>query len=408
MPISQTDNQSLAAQSTEKKCASKLDWRAHLPLLIYGLITFGLGSLQISYAIKGKLLPKEIYYLLGLNIWLLVIGLIDVKKKIIPLWITGPIIVAALTFRFFDPSIDSDANRLPGFGLLPFYSAAGICLGFAIFDGITHFGNWLAKFPASQQGLIPIWNAMPLMIISLFIPSYSAWIIPVAICTWRLFIEIAYAKSLRCRNLLNSLCEKPWPAYLLLAIVITIAFYSSIQVMMVPPKTGFFLFKSDLIVFSLCLSYILEEIFIPALHSICRLIQRIFPKFKSQSAKFDNDPGSIQSQSSQNELTQDDANCPTVLGGGDALLAASIGAIFGAMIFLNCMQLSFILAFFGILFIRLIKFISTNLKMNKKSDKENASAEIGSLVGVNEIPFAPFITFSVQLIMLTELFFLMQ
>jgi Flp pilus assembly protein protease CpaA len=379
-----------------------------LPLLIYGLITFGLGSLQVSYAIKGKLLPKEIYYLLGLNIWLLVIGLIDVKKKIIPLWITGPIIVAALTFRFFDPSIDSDANRLPGFGLLPFYSAAGICLGFAIFDGITHFGNWLAKFPASQQGLIPIWNAMPLMIISLFVPSYPAWIIPVAICIWRLFIEIAYAKSSRCRNLLNNLCEKSGLTYLLLAIVIFIAFYLSRQALIEVPRPGYFPYKSDFIVFSLCLSYILEEIFIPTLHFTGSLIQRIFPKFNSQSSQSANSSESNHRELVQNESTQNEADNPTVLGGGDALLAASIGAIFGAMIFLYCMQMAFILAFFSILLIRLIKFISANLKMNKKSDKENASAEIGSLVEVNEIPFAPFITFSVQLIMLTELFFLMQ
>lgn len=352
-----------------------LNWlKENYSLVLYTVGTVSLTFYQVyllihkSHMYGLKNISDGLFYLIGLNLWLLILGLIDIKKRIIPLCLTAPIILGVFVYRFFETiSIGSKTPQLIGLGIGSFYSATGICLGFAIFDGVTHFGNWMTKCIPSTQGLIAIWNALPFMIIGTFITPYTFWIIPICIVISRIIFELAYSRIKLVSIVLDKLYKIPWFTYLILICFIFIGFYFSLQDMFKSDTGKSILSKPEIIVYSLSISYVLEELIVPFVYYLVSL-------YKKETLE----------KVQESEII-------TVMGGGDALLAASIGAILGPFMFLNCVQIAFFLVFIFILCFRLIDYFKEKLKSTDKRKDKNK---------VKEIPLAPFIAFSLQIVVI--------
>jgi hypothetical protein len=332
----------------------KAFWTKNWQIILYLFISLSLTAGQFYLAKKAHLANIQLIGIAAFSLWILLIGIIDILFLSIPLWLTAPIIIAVLAWRFLDKTVYDDP--LIGFGLNTFLTASGFAIGLIVTDLITHFGNWFAKYPNSMQGLVAIWLALPFMIVNSVIgESYPLWILFVILLVLRGLLQWAYTKNITFKNVLNWLCKKPWLAYsLLFVIMIASAYYNLYDIQKVTLLKGL---RMNLVIFSLCFAFVIEEIVMPILAK--------FFKFK------------FEEEDSQ-----------TVLGGGDAMLNGAIGSLWGPIVVVNCLQMSF---FAALLVLGPIKFVHW---LRKKE------ADLNVLKG---IPFAPFITFSAQIILLAEI-----
>lgn len=332
----------------------KSDWlKRYWTLGVYLLITLGLVVAQLYYGLKANLPSTEMWGIGIFSLWLLIIGLIDFFLMQIPLWLTAPVMLAALAWRFLDKTVYEDP--LIGFGLNTFMSACGLSMGIVVADLITHFGNWFAKYKSSVQGLLALWLALPLMVINAFIPfNYPLWVLLLLILLFRAVLQWLYLKNTNFKMALDWLFEKPWLAYLFLFVVLlSSAYYNLYDIQQSTILKGL---RMNLVIFSLCFALLTEEILVPFVVKLCK-----FPV--------------------PEEETQ------AVLGGGDAMLSGAIGSLWGPIVVLNCLQLSFLVALLVLGPFKLIQWLR----------KKESSANM-----LNEVPFAPFITFSAQIILLAE------
>lgn len=318
------------------------------PILFYALLILSFMATHLYFGFKAPLRNYELSGVIILDLWLLIVALIDLKTLYIPLWLTGPIILGLLAWRFLDQNYYHEP--LIGFGLSPFMAATGISFGFLISDMITHFGNWFVKYPQSWQGLIPVWLSIFLIVLNLLLPAYPVWLVPLIVCLARACLYWLYEKNLNFQKVFDWLIKKPWLAYgLILGLIIFSAFINIKQNE-----------KTNLIAYTLCMSFLLEEIFLPIFYKLFKI-----------------------------KVEED--NNPSILGGGDAMLIAALGAYWGPIVIANCLQMSFVLAFLFAGTSRLINWLKQKLK---NSNSNNI---------LQEIAFAPFIALSAQIIVLVEI-----
>ncbi len=319
----------------------------YFPFIFYILAAMGLAVAHLYFGFKIPLRQYELIGVIVFDLWLLATALIDMKTLYIPLWITAPVIIGLLAWRLIDPNYYHEP--LIGFGLNPALVASGISFGFLVSDMITHFGNWFVKYPQSWQGLIAVWMSIVLILVNLFLPVYPLWLMFLMVCILRWLIHWAYSKNQSFQKVFNWLVEKPWLAYsLILGLLILAAFYTM-------QKTE----KMNLIIWSVCLSFLLEEIFLPIFYKLFKI------------------------------KTEEDQN-PSVLGGGDAMLAATLGAYWGPLVTVYALEMAFLLAFLLIGSGKLINWLQKKLKNNTTNI-------------LQEMAFAPFIAISAQIIMLAEI-----
>lgn len=341
-------------------------------MAIFSLICISTTALHYVYATRFSLEKPELIAIGLFNFWLLLVSLIDIKYKEIPLWLTAPIIIGAIVYRLFPLDLVTARNAILGLNLYPFDAALGICFGFITVDMITHFGNWLAKFPHSSQGLLPIWISIIPIALSMFVPIYPLWLIPVVIISIRALAEFGYSKNENIKKSITWMCTNAAITYVILFTMLFAIGYAFLYNRGISSPTE----RIHLVVFVLCFSFILEEVLVPS-------FQWIVDKIKSKKQ--------IETDSNQT-LQKTQAEEKSVLGGGDAMLTAAIGGLWGAVVVNNCLLMAFVVALIIFAFIRLLGlFFKSATWANYKSS--NAP----------EVPFAPFIVISAQIILFAEI-----
>jgi len=329
----------------------KINWQKSI-LFFYTALTAFLLGICLYFAYKYKFNTITYLGLIITQLWLWLIGFRDLQIKKIELFLTAPILLSILPLAFLYP-ITSQEFEIIGIKITPFECGAGIVFGFLITDILTHFGNWIMKFPQSGQGLLSIWVALPLMIISIFIPVLPLWVSLLAIVVFWFLLAWLSGKNKTIQIQLEKLCTNPLLAYtLLLGFMLIFGYIVVFQTQLISQP----LEKGQSIIFLLCFSYLLNEVCLP-----------IFSK---------------------NQKEEDETL--SVLGGGDAYLNACIGSLWGATSINTFLILAVFLAF---IFIGICKLF----KINQLSNSEPANNSF------NEIAFAPFIAFSVQLVTILAL-----
>lgn len=329
----------------------KINWSKFILFFYSGLSALMLG-LCFYFAFKYKFNNITYFTLALTQVWLWAIGWLDLKTKRINLFLTAPLLLGILPLAFLYP-VTNQEFEIIGIKITPFECAAGIAFGFLITDMLTHFGNYIMKFPQSQQGLLSVWTALPLIIISIFVPAFPLWTCLLLIVSFWFLLSILSSKIKTVEIRLEKLCTNPLLAYgLLLGIMLIFGYIVVFQTQLIAQPAE----KCQNIIFLLCFAYLLNEVCLP-----------IFSK---------------QQQKKEEETL-------SVLGGGDAYLNACIGCLWGATSINTFLILAVFLVFIVIGTCKL-------LKINKSASSEpNLNLNNNPL---NEIAFAPFITFSVQLV----------
>ncbi|MDJ0625152.1 MAG: prepilin peptidase [Candidatus Caenarcaniphilales bacterium] len=340
--------------------------------MIFAFLTISLAFLHYFYAIKFQLERLELIAIAIFTLWILLIGFIDIKSREIPLWLTAPIIIAGLIFRLFQDNFISENNAVLGLNLHFFDAALGICFGFIIVDMITHFGNWLAKYPSSSQGLLPIWISIIPISLSAFIPVYPLWAIFFALIIFRFLIEYLYSRTTYLKDLIDWLCANALITYIVLFTIL----FSVAYVFLNNSSISLSVERINLVISILCFNFIIEEILLPVIQFISRKLKNIA------------DIPSEQKEQTVNKDVEDALEKNSVLGGGDATLTAALGAIWGAVVINNCLLLAFVLALIVFGIAKLISFLTKN------SDLTSSGLRV---------PFAPFVTISAQVVLFAEI-----
>ncbi|MDX1917921.1 MAG: hypothetical protein SFT81_02090 [Candidatus Caenarcaniphilales bacterium] len=275
--------------------------------------------------------------LISFYLWAGLVAWIDLKSKLIPLKVILPVIYLALGWHFFDQS-PYRYESLLGLGTNFFMAMLGLSVGLLVTDLLTHFGNFIAKFPSTRQGILPLWFALPGMLLCLFFSESPVWLFPLLTLVLRIvyFLLLERADP---PSWLNKLENLPWLAFLLVigaligGAVYTFNFTEPITL--------------QAVVYSLGVSYLLEE--------------TILTNFAKPPPQQEQDQ-------------------PSVIGGGDALLNAALGAWWGPFALVSSLQIAFMLAF----------IVVAALKILKKIKRD-------SLPFSQEMPFAPFILLGAQI-----------
>ena len=331
----------------------KINWQKSV-LFFYTALTACLLGVCLYFAYKYKFNTITYFALIITQLWLWLIGFRDLQIKKIELFLTAPVLLSILPLAFLYP-ITSPEFEIIGIRITPFECGAGIVFGFLITDILTHFGNWIMKFPQSGQGLLSIWIALPLMIISIFVPALPLWVSLLSIVIFWFLLAFLSQKNKTVQIQLEKLCTNPLLAYtLLLGLMLIFGYIVVFQPQLISEP----LEKSQSIIFLLCFSYLLNEVCLP-----------IFSK----------------NQKEEEETL-------SVLGGGDAYLNACIGSLWGATSINTFLILAVFLAF---IFIGICKLFKINQLSSSELNLNNTS--------FNEIAFAPFIVFSVQLVTILAL-----
>jgi prepilin signal peptidase PulO-like enzyme (type II secretory pathway) len=329
-----------------------------LPFIIWGCLVLGIGATSAFFAFKGKFPLTEIIGLSIVTLWLLTVTLIDTAKKIVPFWLTAPVILLVLGLRFFEPHID----RFPlmGFGLFPFHSLAGLVFAFLVCDIINHFANCLSKLPPNHVGLIPLWVSLPLCLLVSFVPLPSMWLIPIFLVLARLTLLAIEWKNKDLNEKLKKVIFNHALTYgLVVAFIALFALLAYKEVIQEPFD------KTFLFVFILGGAYILEEIILPLAFRIG--LSKLF--------------------------TPQENDSPSALGGGDIMLAACMGVLFGAQELNIVLILAIFLAFVYVIPGKLKNFIA---KKNSSVAQEAPSQSLA---------FAPFMALSAQIILLMAVYY---
>ncbi|MDX1919140.1 MAG: prepilin peptidase [Candidatus Caenarcaniphilales bacterium] len=351
---------------TENTQSSKSRVFEVLPMILFALTTLSLAFYELFRAYKVHYSQPELLFILAFSLWVLVVGILDIKTKQIPLWLTSPIIIASLILHILYP--ENDPNKtLIGFQLPLFDVALGIAFGFIMIDLVTHFGNWLAKYQKNAQGLLPLCVFVPVSIATFFIipPTLPFWSMPLIVILVRFAYGLLYSKNPPFKASFETLLKNPLIIYSLFFVLI---FIQACAVLYNKVESPFI--KINYVVLALCSAFVLEEVIIPCIDWLRSKITKANPE-KALEAEED-------------QLS--------VLGGGDASLTAALGALWGAIVINNCLLLAFFLAFILVGSYKLIVFLLQKAKPNFSMDFQ-----------IKEIPFAPFITLSAQVVLLAEI-----
>lgn len=335
---------------------------SNICLLIFIFLTLAWVGVQLFFGLKYKLHKVELLEISLFGAWALLVGSIDIKTKRIPLWTTGSVIVGVLIWRFTD---HSGLNGVLGLGIKPIEAAMGVVFGFLISDMITHYGNWLAKFPKSPQGLLPIWMAIPLLLTICLLPADFLMennmliVSGVALLALRLALEFFHRKQIAFQKIVDLLLSNALITYsTLFVLLVTFAVVSVNNLDYFNSAS----IRTELIIFVLCISFALEEIIVPLIYKIFRV-----------------------STSAEAELEEK----PSIMGGGDVLVNAAIGGLWGPREINACLLFAFLFALIVVGIMKLINFL-------KKKEIQSS---------LQEMAFAPFIIFSAQLILFLEIMF---
>lgn len=341
-----------------------------LPTILFSLATLSLASFELLRAFNNHYSKPELVFIFAFSLWVLIVGIIDIQFKNIPLWMTSPVIILSLALHSIFPVVDSKLSLI-GFQMSLFDVAMGIAFGFIMIDVVTHFGNWLAKYPKSSQGLLPLCVFVPVSVIAFFLlPStLPYWSLPVAVILLRLIFGVLYSRSVAFKETFEKLLQAPLVIYSIFFVLIFVQACAVLYNKVDAPNI-----KINYVVLTLCSAFVLEEV--------------ILPVFNWLSSKF----LGFQKKEEQLVSVLPKEEEPSVLGGGDASLTAALGALWGAIIVNNCLLLAFLLAFVLVAFYKLIVFA-----LQKNNSK------LPDIFQIKEIPFAPFITISAQVILLAEI-----
>ena len=228
----------------------KINWQKSV-LFFYTALTACLLGVCLYFAYKYKFNTITYFALIITQLWLWLIGFRDLQIKKIELFLTAPVLLSILPLAFLYP-ITSPEFEIIGIRITPFECGAGIVFGFLITDILTHFGNWIMKFPQSGQGLLSIWIALPLMIISIFVPALPLWVSLLSIVIFWFLLAFLSQKNKTVQIQLEKLCTNPLLAYtLLLGLMLIFGYIVVFQPQLISEP----LEKSQSIIFLLCFSY---------------------------------------------------------------------------------------------------------------------------------------------------------
>ncbi|HEY9886105.1 MAG TPA: hypothetical protein V6C96_02475 [Vampirovibrionales bacterium] len=355
----------------------KHNWTLFLYFLSVGLLL----SIQLFYSLKADF-DWFHYLLLALfNIWIVFIGFWDCKNKTIPLWLTGPVMLLVLSFHLLFPEgsnvFSAAVGSFLGFKISALDSAFGLCLGFMVLDIVTHFGNWMSRFPQSSQGLFPLWLAMPILFLNLFVDKLILWQLFFVLVVVRLLFQFLYVKSPKFCKTLEWLCLNPALTYSLIFLLLITVGYSY----QVGSRLHLSLSQLNNFIFILAAAFILEEVLIPFIFFV---LEKLWLKNKN-SDELDDDRQSLNVLNVKPEGQ-------SILGGGDVTFAASIGCLWGAVVVNNFLLVTFLLAFL------LIAIYKGYLKVVSVMQKQS-----NPLIASSEIPFAPFMVLCAQIVMINNI-----